>query len=98
MRLAVSTKDLKQLKMDSILHEVSMDYCRTMNKIIFDKYMREGIEEIIPLKLQLPPLKIIKEVPDYGMIRVKRNKKTNCFTEIFKKFCFKSLFPQFYIY
>ena len=68
--------------------EVDNDYSRTMNKIIFDKYMYSGIEEYIPLNLRLPPIEKDVPAPEYGMIIIERDDKSRDFTEIFKKFCF----------
>ena len=48
--------------------EVGYDYSRTMNKIIFNKFLQEGNEEIESLSLSLPP-KVVKTVPQFGMIQ-----------------------------
>lgn len=54
----------------SLLMEVNNDYFRTMNKIIFNKFLEENIDEItntdmFPVKLSLPIEvlgKILREV------------------------------------
>ena len=75
------------MELSELLAEVDNDYSRTMNKIIFDKYM-----EYIPLNLRLPPVEKDIPAPEYGMIIIERDDKSRDFTEIFKKFCFKSLY------
>ena len=45
-----------------LLMEVGYDYSRTMNKIIFNKFLEEGNEEIESLSLSLPP-RPYREVP-----------------------------------
>lgn len=41
-----------------LIIEINQDYARTMNKIIFDKYIEENTElddDLYPKHLQLPP-------------------------------------------
>jgi len=63
-----------------------------MNKIIFDKCLEENIESYIPLNLRLPP--VVKNVPapECGMIIIERDDDSKDFTDIFKEFCFESLY------
>jgi len=95
----------------ALIMEVNNDYLRTMNKIIFDKYLEEAIkeeDELFPHKLMLPEKQEEKIAPDFGMIPLERTKgakeiwmynykeinyeEPKDFTEIFKDFCFSSLF------
>jgi dynein heavy chain len=48
------TKRLKDMECTGLLMEVGYDYSRTMNKIIFNKFLEEGNEEIEGLRLKLP--------------------------------------------
>jgi len=48
------TKKIKEMECTGLLMEVGYDYSRTMNKIIFNKFLQEGNEEISQLKLVLP--------------------------------------------
>ena len=55
--------------------EVNSDFGRTMNKIIFDRYLEEQKEdELFPSYLQLPPPPPPKEVPYFGMMELERTK------------------------
>ena len=50
---------------------------RTMNKIIFDKYLEEtnpNDDERFPKMLKLPPPAEEKQVPEYGMKELERHK------------------------
>ena len=54
------TKKLEGTETTSLLMEVNNDYARTMNKIIFDKFLDENEHELdnpehFPVKLTLPP-------------------------------------------
>ena len=53
-----------------------MDYSRTMNKIIFDKYLEDYNELSDPMypKQLIIPTTTIKPVPYYGMIPLERAK------------------------
>jgi dynein heavy chain len=48
------TKRLKDMECTGLLMEVGYDYSRAMNKIIFNKFLEEGNEEIEGLRLKLP--------------------------------------------
>ena len=55
--------------MAALLSEVNADYERTMNKIIFDKYLEEtDVEEddLYPFNLALPPKEEAKETQYFG--------------------------------
>lgn len=59
--------------------EVNNDYLRTMNKIIFDRFLEEAEkeeEELFPHHLQLPPLDSKSEAPQFGMVQLERHKGT----------------------
>jgi len=42
--LTKNTSKLKQEDLSDLLGQIDDDYSRTMNKIIFDKYLEENIE------------------------------------------------------
>lgn len=112
--MLAKTKKLEQMDTTQLLMEVNNDYERTMNKIIFDKYLHENDNEIndqelFPVLLVLPPeLDQEKPVPFFGMVELERSKGAKeltfinekkfhltdpkDFTEIFKDFCFASLY------
>jgi len=92
--LTTNTKKLREAKIDltPLLMEVNNDYARTMNRIIFDKYHEECSTELLPANLRLPPKEEEQEAPLYGMIQLPHNKESKDFTEIFKDFCFNSLY------
>ena len=48
------TKRLKDMECTGLLMEVGYDYSRTMNKIIFNKFLEEQNEDIEQLGLVLP--------------------------------------------
>jgi dynein heavy chain len=61
----------------SLTLEVNADFGRTMNKIIFDRYLQEGSaddEDGFNCKLQMPPPPPPKAVPYYGMMELERTK------------------------
>jgi dynein heavy chain, axonemal len=63
------TKKLEALDATNLLAEVNHDYLRTMNKIIFDKYLDEDSE----VTLQLEPEEEY-ETKYYGMMEVSKEK------------------------
>lgn len=61
----------------SLTLEVNADFGRTMNKIIFDKYLLERDsydEEKFEWELNLPPEAPPKPVPYFGMMELERTK------------------------
>ncbi len=78
--MLAKTKKLEQMDTTQLLMEVNNDYERTMNKIIFDKYLAENDadinkEELFPVVLVLPPdLDQEKPVPFFGMVELERSK------------------------
>ena len=50
------TKKIKDMECTTLLMEVGYDYSRTMNKIIFKKYLEEHPEEESELGLVMPPV------------------------------------------
>ena len=87
-----NTKKMKNIDLTEYLKQINDDYERTMNMIIFDKHLAYRNKELIPHNLVLPPKDDeIKEVPEYGLIALPRNKQSRDFTEVFKQFCFSSL-------
>ena len=95
--LATNTRKLRGLNMDalaSLKMEVNDDYARTMNKIIFDKYMEDCTKEFGNIHLELPPTKTDQRAPAFGMIQMDRNAESKDLTEIFKDFCYNSLYVR----
>ena len=70
------TKKLENMETTQLTLEVNADFGRTMNKIIFDRYLKEEVEEQegFNWKLQLPPPPIPKPVPFLGMMELERSK------------------------
>lgn len=88
-------------------NEVNQDYTRTMNKIIFDKFLEDNeTEGMFPEPLHLPKQTMETVSPYFGMQQISTLKKeaymTNHkeifygeqkdFTDIFQDFCFASLY------
>lgn len=64
-------KKLESVETTQLLMEVNYDYLRTMNKIIFDRYLEETLKEeddLYPHHLTLPPPLELMESPFYGMV------------------------------
>lgn len=69
--LATASRSLKGKNPDknNISFEVQMDFGRTMNQIIMDKFMEippEDRKDMIPDGLTLPPKRPAKNVPYFG--------------------------------
>jgi dynein heavy chain len=78
-----------------------------MNGIIFDKYLTEATNDLVPHGLVLPPKEEETEVPYFGMLELEAKKgakeiwmynpvevfkcEPKDFTEIFKIFCLQSI-------
>lgn len=58
-----------------------------MNKIIFDKHLKEKGNELITGKLKLPPKGAAKQTTYFGMISIPPHN----FPEQFSQFCFNTL-------
>lgn len=54
----------------TLLSEVNFDFAKSMNKIIFDKHMRDKNNDLIMNNLTLPPNPPAKEKPYYGLINI----------------------------
>ena len=70
-----------------IILEITLDFARTMNKIIFDKYIEESDKEIIQVDLSLPREEEVP-APQFGMVQIPQHD----FPEQFSNFCFNSLY------
>jgi len=53
-----------------LLSEMNLDFCKTMNKIIFDKHLDAKGNNLITGQLAMPPKKPKKETPYLGMITI----------------------------
>lgn len=71
-----------------LVAEVNLDFARTMNKIIFDKHMKESGRDLIANNLTLPPAPPTREAPVFGMIQIPHHE----FPDQFSNFCFNSLY------
>ena len=70
------TKQLEGAEVTNLLTEINNDYARTMNKIIFDKYLEDNSynqDEIYP-KIRLPKKILKMTTPYYGMMPLERQK------------------------
>ena len=87
---------------EELKSEACQEYEKTMNKIIFDEYIEEANPELMPVKLQEKELKE-KRVPEQGLVDIPKAEQeistdlyiypaSNDFSEIFREFCFSSLF------
>ena len=71
----------------TLLSEVNFDFAKSMNKIIFDKHMRDKNNDLIMSNLTLPPNPPAKENPYYGLINIPPHN----FPEQFSQFCFNTM-------
>ena len=67
-----------------LVYEVCLDFARTMNKIIYERYgtdndLKNEVKNALPFDA---------EVPEYGMVQIPRHE----FPEQFSNFCFNSLY------
>jgi dynein heavy chain, axonemal len=70
---------LEGMETTPLIMEVNNDYCRTMNKIIFNKYMEEADpneDDLYPKNLVLPPEEKKPEPPYLGIMPLERHKGT----------------------
>ena len=84
------TAPAKQSQSDvQLLSEINLDFARTMNKIIFDKYISENQDStaILATKLKLPPKKEITEARYMGQVEI----PTYNFADMFSAYCFNTL-------
>jgi len=92
-RVLTMTQNTKALRGKSsadtttLLNEVSTDFAKTMNKIIFDKHCSDKQNNLITGKLDLPPPPEKKATPYFGMIRIPKHN----FHEVFTSFCLGTL-------
>ena len=66
------TKKIKDMECTTLLMEVGYDYSRTMNKIIFNKFLEESPDELVELGLTMPPKVEASEVREFGMIQLEQ--------------------------
>jgi len=71
----------------ALLSEVNFDFAKTMNKIVFDKHLKEKGSELITGNLRLPAKPPVKQTPFFGMISIPPHN----FPEQFSQFCFNTL-------
>ena len=78
-RILILTQNTKALRGKrsadtTLLCEINFDFAKTINKIIFDKHLKEkGLSELITGNLSLPPEKIKKSAPYFGMITIQEH-------------------------
>lgn len=71
----------------TLLSEVNFDFAKSMNKIIFDRHMKDKNSELITSSLTLPPDETPKEKPYYGLINIPPHN----FPEQFSQFSLNTL-------
>ncbi|CAK83095.1 unnamed protein product (macronuclear) [Paramecium tetraurelia] len=93
------TKKLEAMETTQLLLEVNMDFQRTMNKIIFDKYLDDEQQDENYPKLRLPAKERKKDVRYYGWMELEASKgvmekwiKPLTFDELNKNFGFSTLY------
>lgn len=99
-------KGLEGCDTSDLVQEINTDYQNTMNKIIFDKCLKEYNTELLPHYLDLPPaasrpqsyfglleLEAKKGAKELSMWNYKEvyKKEAMTFTEVFKVFCLESI-------
>jgi len=90
----INLRNDPSLNADALFTEINGDYAKSMNKIVFDAYLKECPQDILCGKeLFLPPNEEEEEeVPYHGLIQLEKNEESRDFTENFKDFCLNSLF------
>ena len=86
-RILLLTQNTKALRGKSsadtsLLNEINFDFAKTMNKIIFDKHLKEkgGSNGLITGSLSLPPEKLEEASPYFGMISIPPHDYPGIFT------------------
>ena len=74
----------------TLLSEVNFDFAKSLNKIIFDKHMKDKNSELISSSLKLPADPSPKEKPYFGLISIPPHN----FPEQFSQFCFNTLLSK----
>jgi dynein heavy chain len=96
--LSFNTEVLRaaQLAIEPLYSEANGDYAKSMNKIIFDKYLNESPEEILSGNNLILPEDpdVLDEVPYQGLIQLSKNDETREFSTNFKEFCLNSLYTK----
>lgn len=75
-KLALNTHALEGMDTTALLLEVNHDYAKTMNGLLFDKYLQKGSDDLIPHNLILPEINIQNEIKYYGLIETENRKGT----------------------
>lgn len=73
LELTQTTKNLRGKSSNDtigLIKEINVDFCKTMNKIIFDKHLDAKGNNLITGQLALPPKKPKKQTPYLGMITI----------------------------
>jgi dynein heavy chain len=93
LSMATACRSLSNKPIDktNIQNEVQMDFQRTMNQIVMDKFMSlpaEETKDMIPHGLTMPPKQQAKAVPYFAQVNI----PPHDFATQFSNFCFNSLF------
>lgn len=75
-KLALNHPSLEGVDTTGLLMEVNNEYAKTMNKMLFDKYLRSCSNELITHDLNLPDEEEEKEVKYFGLIETEVRKGT----------------------
>lgn len=96
-RILTLTQNTKALRGKSsgdstLLNEINFEFAKTMNKIIFDKHLKEkkGSNGLIKGNLCLPPDKPKKPTPYFGMITIPEHSYPLTFSQFSSKTLLKS--------
>ncbi|KAL4464296.1 hypothetical protein ABPG72_011341 [Tetrahymena utriculariae] len=72
----VRNKRLEHAEVTALFMEISSEYSYTMNSIIFEKYLNEQNQDLVPHQLVLPPKEeeLLSQVPEKGMLLLEKDK------------------------
>jgi dynein heavy chain len=92
-RVLSMTQNTKSLRGKSsadtttLLSQVNFDFAKTMNKIVFNKHLKEKGNDLITGQLKLPAEKAKQDPPQFGMITIPAHNTP----EQFSNFCINTL-------
>lgn len=75
-KLALNRPNLEGVDTTGLLMEVNNEYAKTMNKMLFDKYLKSCSNELITHDLNLPDEEEETEVKYFGLLETEVKKGT----------------------
>eukprot|EP00762_Andalucia_godoyi_P002130 ANDGO_02526.mRNA.1 Dynein-1-beta heavy chain len=95
LRLSFNTQRLvaaqPRLNIQELVDESSVEYCRAMNRIVFEESIHDPAQQDLFASLQLPEKEAQPPVPDYGLLPI----PPHDFVDHFKSFSFSTyLVPE----